>query len=75
MVGVLICNERNRAQLTQDELGGQVGIWQVDLSNIENGYVPERVTDNAIRALFRRLHLDSKGEHAAFLIWWRDHYF
>lgn len=71
-IGVLVCNERNRAKLTQEDLGRDVGIVQVDISHIENGRVPDRVGDDEIDRLFARLGMSRAPGHASFLKWWRD---
>lgn len=72
MIGVMLANERNRHRLTQDELGRRSGIAQVDISQIENGFVPPRVTDAKIDSLFSQINLGAATGHAAFLKWWRD---
>lgn len=73
MIGVMLANERNRHRLTQDELGRRASIAQVDISQIENGYVPPRVNDAKIDNLFSQINLGNAKGHAAFLKWWRDH--
>lgn len=73
MIGVMLANERNRHRLTQDELGRRAGIAQVDISHIENGFVPPRVTDTKIDNLFSQVNLGTATGHAAFLKWWREH--
>ncbi|MBI3648095.1 MAG: helix-turn-helix domain-containing protein [Actinobacteria bacterium] len=72
MIGVTLCNERNRLGLTQAELADEVGITQTDISHVENGSVPERIRSPKIDRLFTRLGLDQAGGHASFLKWWRD---
>jgi transcriptional regulator with XRE-family HTH domain len=73
MIGVMLCNERNRAKLTQEQLGNEVGIEQAYISKIENGNAPPpSVTNTDIDRLFRRLGLITARGHASFLKWWHD---
>src|SRR5437016_1564621 len=69
MIGVTLANERHRHGLTQDELGRRTGIAQVDISQIENGSVPPRVSDAKIDSLFRQINLGTAKGHSAFLKW------
>jgi hypothetical protein len=72
MVGVLLCNQRVRYGLTQDDLSDELRIPQPEISFIENGTVSERTTDAQIDRLFSRLGLDDATGHSSFLKWWRD---
>lgn len=72
MIGVMLCNERNRVKLTQEDLAAELGVQQVQISEMENGR-PPRITNAKIDALFERLALGKAKGHVAFLKWWRAH--
>ena len=72
LVGDMLRTERERAGLSQDELGAEAGIGEEHVSEIENGTVPRAVDDAEIDRLFARLGLDDAHGHALFLRWWRD---
>ena len=72
-IGVLVAVERNRCRLTQSDLGQDVGIDQVAISQIENGTPALGVADARISSLFKRLGLEPRGPQAEFVRWWRDH--
>ncbi len=71
MIGVMLCNERNRAKLTQEQLAQGIGVQQIQISLIENGDPSAEITDAKIDALFKQLDLAEAEGHAAFLKWWR----
>ena len=70
-IGVLLNIQRNRARITQWDLGNELDIDQVDISRLENGE-PAAVSDAKVDRLFRRLDLPADGAHANFVKWWRD---
>lgn len=72
-IGMLVAIERNRRNLTQEELAAAVGMDQVGISYIENGQpVSKPCPDNKIDALFSKLSLKAGGVQANFVKWWRD---
>jgi transcriptional regulator with XRE-family HTH domain len=71
-IGVMLCFQRVRWNLTQDELAAELGVDQIQVSNVENGS-PSGLTDAKIDALFKRLDLADATGHAAFLKWWNRH--
>lgn len=72
-IGVIVAIQRNRWQLTQTDLGQQVGLSQIQISRIENGQpVGTGVTNKKIEALFEYIELPEDGAHANYVKWWRD---
>ncbi len=71
-IGVLLAIERNRKEWSQGDLGTAVGVDQVDVSNVENGFPIGSVTDAKIDALFKKLGLGSATKQASFVKWWRQ---
>lgn len=51
MIGLLLATQRIRAGYTQMELSAEVGIGQADISNLENGFVPDRINNAQIARL------------------------
>ena len=71
-IGVMLCFQRVRWGLTQDELAAELGVEQIQISNIENG-ARSGLGDDDIDALFTRLDLGDAAGHASFLKWWGEH--
>lgn len=72
-IGVIVAIQRNRWQLTQTDLGQQVGLTHNQVSRVENGYpIGSGVANKKIDALFEYLELPADGAHANYVKWWRD---
>jgi DNA-binding XRE family transcriptional regulator len=70
-IGVIVAIQRNRWEMTQSELATQVGVEQINVSNIENGRAAG-ISDAQIDAIFDEIDLPSDSAHANFVKWWRD---
>jgi hypothetical protein len=59
--------------IISEELASEVGLKQIDVSNIENGRpAGSGVTNAKIDALFGHIELPPDGAHANYVKWWRD---
>ena len=68
-IGVMLCCQRVRSHMTQEELANEIGVGQIQISNLENG-APSGLTDTEIDTLFETLDLGDATGHAALLKWW-----
>ncbi|HUA74134.1 MAG TPA: hypothetical protein VL988_05180 [Solirubrobacteraceae bacterium] len=66
----MLAIQRNRYDMTQWDLGQEIGIEQLSISNVENGK-SGGLTDAQVDALFERLDLEDDSVQASFIKWWQ----